>query len=51
MNLHPLVILTHIENATAGAITRRAPRKHWPMGLLAAICLLAMLAVIAGLAQ
>lgn len=51
MNLHPMVILTHIQNATAGTITRRATKPHWPMAVLAAICLLAMLAVIAGLAQ
>lgn len=50
LDFHASVIRANIEQTTAGA-TRRRKQAVWPWAVLAAICLLAMLAVIAGLAQ
>lgn len=46
MNIHPAVIIANIENATHGAITRRKPRRQWPMGVVAAVSVVIMIAAI-----
>ncbi len=49
MSLHPCVIIANIEQTTAGAMTRRAPKRVWPTAALAVLALAAMLAVVVAL--
>lgn len=51
MSYHPIMIAAHIQDATAPAITRRAPKPVWPLAVLAGLSLCALLAVLMGIAN
>jgi hypothetical protein len=50
MSYHPIMIAAHIQDATAGAITRRAPKPVWPAAAIAALAVAALGAVLLGVA-
>jgi hypothetical protein len=48
MTFHPAVIQASIENATAGAITRRKAKPVWPVALCALMSILGLVAALLG---
>lgn len=45
--LHPIVVLSNIEQTTASASTRRKPRRNWPWATVAVVSLCALVVVLA----